>query len=142
MLFRSIGKSTKTTTENNSKGVRYKLWETSKIVDGNKKVAKEANDIYMEAVGSGYLKTAQKYIASLAEVIFPDSVVRDENGKLEKQVQGTTAQFDTFDSLSEMGNHFGTRVAAEERMRGEANPRYIEAYLNITNPVVINKDLG
>lgn len=136
------GKSTKATKANNTKGVRDKLWETSKIVGGDKKVTKEANDAYMEAVRSGDLETAQKYIDSLAEIKFPKSVVRGADGKLEIQTHGTPEQFDAFDSLSEMGNHFGTRTAAEERMRGEQNPRYIEAYLNITNPIVIKEDLG
>jgi len=73
---------------------------------------------------------------------FGDSKVVDEAGEPLVVYHGTTADFDEFLTDTDMGAHFGTALAAEDRLRalGEAryprsgDPRTVTAYLKIENP--------
>lgn len=74
---------------------------------------------------------------------FKDSKVRDEDGNLLVVYHGTTAKFNTF-KIGDIGYHFGTEEQAKERIRqtkgNVEKARFIKAYLNITNPIILYWD--
>ena len=73
---------------------------------------------------------------------FKDSTVRDGDGNLQVVYHGTTSEFSTFER-GDIGYHFGSAVQAENRVSGQSGEkRFIKAYLNITNPLVIEHDSG
>ena len=72
---------------------------------------------------------------------FKDSKVRDKKGNLMVMYHGTTANFNTF-KKGDVGFHFGTKGAARGRVGFGKNVTLKEVYLNITNPIVFNEDLG
>ena len=72
---------------------------------------------------------------------FKDSKVRDKKGNLMVLYHGTTANFNTF-KKGDVGFHFGTKGAARGRVGFGKNVALKEVYLNITNPIVFDEDLG
>ncbi|MDD6484213.1 MAG: hypothetical protein PUF72_06540 [Clostridiales bacterium] len=70
-----------------------------------------------------------------------NSVVKNENGQLIPVYHGTGENFDSF-KRSDIGIHFGSYAQAVQRVndKGIENPRYVKAYLNITNPIEIDED--
>ena len=72
---------------------------------------------------------------------FKDSKVRDKKGNLLVLYHGTTANFNTF-KKGDVGFHFGTKGAARGRVGFGKNVTLKEVYLNITNPIVFDEDLG
>ncbi len=72
---------------------------------------------------------------------FRDSKVRDNKGNLKLVYHGTTANFNTF-KKGDIGFHFGTKGAARGRVGYGKNVTLKEVYLNITNPIVFDEDLG
>ena len=72
---------------------------------------------------------------------FKDSKVRDKKGNLLVVYHGTKAQFNTF-TRGDIGFHFGTKGAARGRVGTGKNVTIKEVYLNITNPIVFDEDLG
>jgi len=72
---------------------------------------------------------------------FKDSKVRDKKGNLMVLYHGTTANFNTF-KKGDVGFHFGTKGAARGRVGFGKNVTLKEVYLNITNPIVFDEDLG
>ena len=72
---------------------------------------------------------------------FKDSKVRDKKGNLLVVYHGTTANFNTF-KKGDVGFHFGTKAAARGRVGFGKNVTLKEVYLNITNPIVFDEDLG
>ena len=72
---------------------------------------------------------------------FKDSKVRDKKGNLMVLYHGTTANFNTF-KKGDVGFHFGTKGAARGRAGFGKNVILKEVYLNITNPIVFDEDLG
>ena len=72
---------------------------------------------------------------------FKDSAVRDKKGNLLVLYHGTTADFNTF-KKGDVGFHFGTKGAARGRAGYGKNVNLKEVYLNITNPIVFDEDLG
>lgn len=72
---------------------------------------------------------------------FKDSKVRDNKGNLKVVYHGTKANFNVF-AKGDIGFHFGTKGAARGRVGTGKNVTIKEVYLNITNPISINKDLG
>lgn len=72
---------------------------------------------------------------------FKDSKVRDKKGNLMVLYHGTTANFSTF-KKGDVGFHFGTKGAARGRVGFGKNVTLKEVYLNITNPIVFDEDLG
>ena len=72
---------------------------------------------------------------------FKDSKVRDKKGNLMVVYHGTTANFNTF-RKGDVGFHFGTKGAARGRVGFGKNVTIKEVYLNITNPIVFDEDLG
>lgn len=99
-----------------SKDIRYKTRATAKDSLGNE------------------LTTEQ-------QEFFKDSVVRDKSGNLKVVYHGTTADFKTF-KKGDVGFHFGTKGAARGRVGYGSNVNLKEVYLNITNPIVFDEDLG
>ena len=72
---------------------------------------------------------------------FKDSKVRDKKGNLLVVYHGTTAKFYTF-KKGDIGFHFGTKGAARGRVGFGKNVTIKEVYLNITNPIEFDEDLG
>lgn len=72
---------------------------------------------------------------------FKDSKIRDSKGNLKVLYHGTTADFNTF-KKGDVGFHFGTKGAARGRVGYGKNVTIKEVYLNITNPIVFDDDLG
>lgn len=72
---------------------------------------------------------------------FKDSKARDKKGNLLVLYHGTTANFNTF-KKGDIGFHFGTKGAARGRVGFGKNVTLKEVYLNITNPIVFDEDLG
>lgn len=72
---------------------------------------------------------------------FKDSKVRDKKGNLLIVYHGTTANFNVF-KKGDVGFHFGTKGAARGRVGYGKNVNIKAVYLNITNPIVFDEDLG
>ena len=72
---------------------------------------------------------------------FRDSKVRDNKGRLAPVYHGTTINFNVF-KKGDVGYHFGTKGAARGRAGYGKNVIIKEVYLNITNPIVFDEDLG
>ena len=72
---------------------------------------------------------------------FRDSKVRDNKGRLAPVYHGTTINFNVF-KKGDVGYHFGTKGAARGRVGYGKNVIIKEVYLNITNPIVFDEDLG
>ena len=75
------------------------------------------------------------------QAYFKDSKVRDKKGNLMVLYHGTTANFNVF-KKGDVGYHFGTKGAARGRVGYGKNVNIKEVYLNITNPIVFDEDLG
>jgi hypothetical protein len=86
-----------------------------------------------DSLGNELSKEQQEY--------FKDSKVRDKKGNLMVLYHGTTANFNTF-KKGDVGFHFGTKGAARGRVGFGKNATLKEVYLNITNPIVFDEDLG
>ena len=72
---------------------------------------------------------------------FKDSIVRDKKGRLLIVYHGTTANFNIF-KKGDVGYHFGTNGAARGRVGYGKNVTIKSVYLNITNPIEFDEDLG
>ena len=73
---------------------------------------------------------------------FKDSKVRDGKGRLQVVYHGTTSEFNTF-KRGDIGYHFGSYAQARNRLSYQSGKkRYIKAYLDIKNPLVIEHDSG
>lgn len=73
---------------------------------------------------------------------FKDSKVRDSKGRLQVVYHGTTSEFNTF-KRGDIGYHFGSYAQARNRLSYQGGKkRYIKAYLDIKNPLVIEHDSG
>lgn len=72
---------------------------------------------------------------------FQESQVRDGKGRLKVVYHGTTAEFNTFER-GDIGFHFGNKTTARTRVGRGKNTRLMECYLNITNPIEFDVDLG
>lgn len=70
-----------------------------------------------------------------------ETAVVDEDGKPISLYHSTDKSFDKF-AIGDIGFHFGLKGQADTRAsaRNIANPRYINAYLNIKNPLKVNSD--
>ena len=86
-----------------------------------------------DTVGNTLTAAQQEY--------FKDSKVRDSKGNLMVLYHGTTADFNEF-KRGDVGFHFGTMGAARGRVGYGKNVTLKEVYLNITNPIVFDDDLG
>lgn len=86
-----------------------------------------------DSLGNELSKEQQEY--------FKDSKIRDKKGNLMVLYHGTTANFNTF-KKGDVGFHFGTKGAARGRVGFGKNVTLKEVYLNITNPIVFDEDLG
>ena len=69
------------------------------------------------------------------------TAVADEDGKPISLYHATDKAFDKF-AIGDIGFHFGNKTQADTRAsaKGIANPRYINAYLNIKNPLRVKSD--
>lgn len=72
---------------------------------------------------------------------FENSTVRDKKGRLIPVYHGTTNDFNVF-KRGDIGFHFGTKGAARGRVGYGKNVKIKEVYLNITNPIEFDVDLG
>lgn len=72
---------------------------------------------------------------------FANSKVRDNKGRLILVYHGTTANFNIF-KKGDVGYHFGTKGAARGRVGYSKDVIIKECYLNITNPIIFDEDLG
>ena len=73
---------------------------------------------------------------------FKDSKVRDIKGRLQVVYHGTTSEFNTF-KRGDIGYHFGSYAQARNRLSYQGGKkRYIKAYLDIKNPLVVEHDSG
>ena len=108
-----------------------------KVIDRiTKEIVKpEGNTKYSDrdSLGNTLSKEQQEY--------FKDSKVRDAKGNLMVLYHGTTANFNTF-KKGDVGFHFGTKGAARGRVGFGKNVILKEVYLNVTNPIVFDEDLG
>ena len=71
-----------------------------------------------------------------------DSVVRNDAGQLIPVYHATAADFSVFQP-GDIGIHFGSRAQAIQRAKDKGitgTARLIRAYLNITNPIVLQED--
>lgn len=85
--------------------------------------------------------TSGNELSAEQQEFFKDSVVRDSKGNLMVLYHGTTANFNEF-KKGDVGFHFGTKGAARGRVGYGKNVTIKEVYLNITNPIVFDDDLG
>ena len=72
---------------------------------------------------------------------FENSTVRDKKGRLIPVYHGTMNDFNVF-KRGDIGFHFGTKGAARGRVGYGKNVKVKEVYLNITNPIEFDVDLG
>jgi hypothetical protein len=70
-----------------------------------------------------------------------ESAVVDKDGKPISLYHATDKYFDKF-SIGDIGFHFGNKTQANTRASAKniANPRYVNAYLNIKNPLRVKSD--
>ena len=80
-------------------------------------------------------------LSKAQQEFFKGSKVRDANGNLLIVYHGTTANFNIF-KKGDVGFHFGTKGAARGRVGYGKNVNIKAVYLNITNPIVFDEDLG
>lgn len=66
---------------------------------------------------------------------FGKSKVVDADGKPLVVYHGTGANFDTFNTGSEMGAHFGTKEQADSRSEGQEEQKLLPVYLSIKKPI-------
>ena len=92
---------------------------------------------YMAAVDHGDMETAQRMVDEAAEKAFPDSVLRDDNGKLIKMYHGSSAKFNVFrgKEIGGIGNYFSPWKSFAA---GYGETRAF--YLNLTDPAVYDYD--
>lgn len=87
-----------------------------------------------DSAGNTLSKEQQEY--------FKDSKVRDSKGRLQVVYHGTTSEFNTF-KRGDIGYHFGSYAQARNRLSYQGGKkRYIKAYLDIKNPLVVEHDSG
>ena len=101
----------------------------------------DAPDIENQGKASRELDSLGNELSEEQVEFFKDSKVRDKKGNLMVLYHGTTANFNTF-KKGDVGFHFGTRGAARGRGGFSKNVVLKEVYLNITNPIVFDEDLG
>lgn len=72
---------------------------------------------------------------------FKDSKIRDENGNLLVVYHGTNAKFNIF-RRGDIGYHFGTKSQARVFAGHGKKAVMMPVYLNIKNPLIIDRDYG
>lgn len=106
------------------------------------KFVKQANQLYeSQNIRHKARDSAGNELTLQQQEYFKDSAVRDKKGNLLVLYHGTTADFNTF-KKGDVGFHFGTKGAARGRVGYGKNVNLKEVYLNITNPIVFDEDLG
>ena len=93
-------------------------------------------DIFLSRTGKRAIETPE------FKRWFEGSKVVDKDGNPLRVYHGTYADFDAFFTGEEMGAHFGTAIAAKDRLSGlgrakyppSGRPKTIPAYLSIKNP--------
>ena len=99
------------------------------------------SDVFSEIAESSDRDSLGNELSQEQQEFFKDSKVRDNKGNLKVVYHGTKANFNVF-AKGDIGFHFGTKGAARGRVGTGKNVTIKEVYLNITNPISINKDLG
>ena len=106
------------------------------------KFVKQANQLYeSQNIRHKARDSSGNELTLQQQEYFKDSAVRDKKGNLLVLYHGTTADFNTF-KKGDVGFHFGTKGAARGRVGYGSNVNLKEVYLNITNPIVFDEDLG
>jgi hypothetical protein len=86
--------------------------------------------------------SAGNQLSKEQQEFFKDSKVRDSKGRLQVVYHGTTSEFNTF-KRGDIGYHFGSYAQARNRLSYQGGKkRYIKAYLDIKNPLVVEHDSG
>jgi len=119
---------------------KRRVMEHQANVLGNEMYAAAPKNVAAYKYSRDLDSAGNKLTAQQAEY-FANSTVRDSKGRLKVVYHGTTAQFNTF-KRGDIGFHFGNKSTARTRVGRGKNTRLIEAYLNITNPIVFDEDLG
>ena len=103
---------------------------------------KFSNRQYLDAVESGDMETAQRMVDEAAEGAMPDSIIRDENGKLLTVYHGSPGKFTVFshNKMNVNGNAHGRGFYfTEEKNMAEGYQKdggqLLKGYLNITKPM-------
>ena len=116
----------------------YSISQTSGNVNKNQ----FSNRQYLDAVESGDIETAQRMVDEAAEGAMPDSIIRDENGKLLTVYHGSPGKFTVFshNKMNVNGNAHGRGFYfTEEKSMAEGYQKdggqLLKGYLNITNPM-------
>lgn len=109
------------------------------------------NKIYKEDIQQAYGKDADirfslsdnqgRKLTKEQQEYFKDTVVKDKKGRIKVVYHGTNRKFNVF-KPGDIGMHFGTKTAARDRVGKGKNTRLVEAYVNITNPIIFDEDLG
>ena len=114
------------------------------IQEGMRDVAKEFKETGSIQEGTNFsrsLDTQGNELTEEQQDFFEDSVIRDSKGRLRVLYHGTTANFTKF-RIGDVGYHFGNKTTARTRVGRGTNARLMEVYLNITNPIRFDTDLG
>lgn len=116
--------------------------ENGNNVNGDNKFSTKRDTDYMTAVESGDTETAQKLVYEAAEKAMPDSIIRDNNGKLLTVYHGSPSKFTVFNhnKMNVNGNAHGRGFYfTEEKSMAEGYQKdggqLLKGYLNITNPM-------
>lgn len=106
-------------------------------------VTPEMDAEYMDAVNNGDMDKAQRMVADAFKNAFPDTKVVDKNGKPLTLYHGTKGYFNVFRyNPDDLGFHFGDKKTARTRVGRGKDAKLMPVHVNITNPLVINDDLG
>lgn len=113
--------------------------ETAEAVEETKFSLKEREGIYLNAVSTGDMGTAQRMVDEAAESQMAQSKVRDTSGKLLKVYHGTNAEFTVFDTSKQGGVNgtaegYGIYLSDTQDVTKAYGERQIAAYANIKNP--------
>ena len=133
--------------ENNALIRRYAFQNNKLLSRVKAEVANDPKALYgkipMNKDGVRYQArdTVGNTLTAAQQEYFKDSKVRDSKGNLMVLYHGTTADFNVF-KRGDVGFHFGTKGAARGRVGYGKNVTLKEVYLNITNPIVFDDDLG
>ncbi len=102
----------------------------------------KSDRVYLDAVEAGDMETAQRMVDEAAEQSMPDSIIRDESGKLLTVYHGSPGKFTVFshNKMNTNGNAHGRGFYfTEEKSMAEGYKKdggqLLKGYLNITNPM-------
>lgn len=108
---------------------------TTGKVDSNLTTEAESDTKYSISDNQG------RHLTKEQQEYFKDTVVKDKKGRIKVVYHGTNRKFNVF-KPGDIGMHFGTKTAARDRVGKGKNTRLVEAYVNITNPIIFDEDLG